>query len=924
MRVVLPFRLVGQKLVKGKDFPKSVADGSKDSVVIKVGGIPDGCIAKGYFKLSWENNSTYDLTFDGDELIVDEYIVTLPSHANNKYIDYKFSVSVAIWEGDVERLTTNPVEIVVEKSNYSDTTTNTPDIPESQFDTLAQSVAVVADLANSINEDVADHGSRIKALEDGGGNITVDDKLIEGSTNPVQNKVVTAKFNEMVEWHTGMANVVNSHHENIGRALNASTNAQLMAEDAKTNANQALITANNIGSGLSSAIQRVTNLESKGVLVVTFEGSNRDTASHTSADIYSHIANGGTAVFFDGNHYSNLTMCEPNEAVFCQVWDDNTIYRYVVDSSAGFEEQEIYIPQNGTGGGGGGSVEYNRINVRDYGAVGDGVADDRQAIIDAFEAAKAMLPCEVYFPAGTYGISNGITVDMAYGTGGLLVRGAGRDITTIKYLDSYDPDQKDNMWYAIRIWPVGSPNTSPTNEDDYLHDISFTGLTVYDPDPCAHAIHPDKGDSGKEETHGIDLQYCHRASVTECQFITVGDEAIDIYSCHDVVVMNNHIVGSPAAGSAGGAISIGDGSVGVVVSNNTVNGSAPDETLENGTVIAKTNFGIAVESLYIPVRDVVIANNVIHNIHGNGINFAATNAGASITNLVIDDNVIVGCDKGVRGSGSYDRECVRIDNNVITDCSGEAVHIDGNITKDGVTYGAKDIVVAGNTIREIKGENALYIYCPSAERLIISDNHLKNLHHSALSVCGQAVVSNCVFDRVGITDTARTSRTCAISKYAGTLTVSGCVLKNILVYSSVTNDGGVSGGIEHADNIEHTDIELVLKGVANGGGEAIKGSATKRVIGGQIGGRITISQPNAIVQGVTIVSSNIGNDALVINGKGVAVTGCVINTNNYYAISEGANADYNMIANNICKRPIKDKVGANTVIVNNITGAVTA
>ena len=171
MRVVLPFKLVGQKLVKGREFPKSVADGSKDSVVIKVDGIPDGCIAKGYFKLSWENNTTYDLTFNGDELVVDEYIVTLPAHANNKYIDYKFSVSVAIWEGSVERLTTNPVEIVVEKSNYSDETTNTPDVPESQYEKL------LGDVVTSI---------------------ITDDEFSANSSNPLQNKVITKTINELV------------------------------------------------------------------------------------------------------------------------------------------------------------------------------------------------------------------------------------------------------------------------------------------------------------------------------------------------------------------------------------------------------------------------------------------------------------------------------------------------------------------------------------------------------------------------------------------------------------------------------------------------------------------------------------------------------------------------------------------------------
>ena len=169
MRVVLPFKLIGQKLVKGRDFPKSVADGSKDSIVIKVDGIPDGCIASGYFKLSWESNTIYDLTFNGDELVVDEYIVTLPTHANNKYIDYKFSFSLAIWEGDVERLTTNPVEIVVEKSNYSGETTNTPNLPESQYDALAENLAMVTELANDLNDDVANHGRRITELEKGGG-----------------------------------------------------------------------------------------------------------------------------------------------------------------------------------------------------------------------------------------------------------------------------------------------------------------------------------------------------------------------------------------------------------------------------------------------------------------------------------------------------------------------------------------------------------------------------------------------------------------------------------------------------------------------------------------------------------------------------------------------------------------------------------
>lgn len=61
---------------------------------------------------------------------------------------------------------------------------------------------------------------------------------------------------------------------------------------------------------------------------------------------------------------------------------------------------------------------YRRINVRDYGAVGDGIANDQPAIWEAITAAKALIaediPCELHFPAGTYGINknNGtLTID---------------------------------------------------------------------------------------------------------------------------------------------------------------------------------------------------------------------------------------------------------------------------------------------------------------------------------------------------------------------------------------------------------------------------------------------------------------------------------------------------------------------------------
>jgi hypothetical protein len=42
------------------------------------------------------------------------------------------------------------------------------------------------------------------------------------------------------------------------------------------------------------------------------------------------------------------------------------------------------------------------VNVKDFGAAGDGAHDDTDAILRAFEAAEAGPDHEVFFPTGTY------------------------------------------------------------------------------------------------------------------------------------------------------------------------------------------------------------------------------------------------------------------------------------------------------------------------------------------------------------------------------------------------------------------------------------------------------------------------------------------------------------------------------------------
>ena len=73
------------------------------------------------------------------------------------------------------------------------------------------------------------------------------------------------------------------------------------------------------------------------------------------------------------------------------------------------------------------------ISVKDFGAVGDGTANDTTAIQNAINAAGALGPGggTVYFPPGTYRINSGITL-----LNGVILQGSGEIGTEIRYYGS--------------------------------------------------------------------------------------------------------------------------------------------------------------------------------------------------------------------------------------------------------------------------------------------------------------------------------------------------------------------------------------------------------------------------------------------------------------------------------------------------------
>lgn len=533
--------------------------------------------------------------------------------------------------------------------------------------------------------------------------------------------------------------------------------------------------------------------------------------------------------------------------------------------------------------------EAKMVNVRDFGAKGDGVANDQPAIEAAFAYAVEHLPCEVYFPAGEYGIlRGGITVNIPKGEGGLTIRGDGKNLSKIKYLEGWETA---GTWYAVRILPLGKETAPPSDISEYLHDIVIRDIGVYDTDPLAHCWHIDKGDKGTEETHGFDIQYCVRATVRDCLIENVGDEAIDIYFCEDVIVANNNVVGSPGAGSAGGAISIGDGSKNVVVEGNTVCKTRADES----ETVLKRNFGIAVEAIDYPVEKVVIANNVISDINGNGINIGTP--GGTITDVTISDNIISDVtNNGIKLSSTNDHVNIRIVNNTIRNCGENGICTDGD--PNSLLF-IESCTVIGAT----KGMHL------NTGDVTVSNCYIGDTVGAGLWVTGKTLVDGC-----------RLVNVCSdydISRSVGGITGHDSAKLDLTVRDTSIVCNSVYGTMN-----AHTLINVDVTTNPSKSGTAHGGTRVKYIYGGKISCRaFTSIQSGGVVNGLVIDSTvNQWMPAITLNNvTGVLVTNCIISYKGTSkdAIIESGTSDYNIITNNLVSRPIT-VIGKNSVNANNI------
>ncbi len=455
------------------------------------------------------------------------------------------------------------------------------------------------------------------------------------------------------------------------------------------------------------------------------------------------------SLYYDGNVIASGTT------------DDEGIYAI---NASGLAHQNWILTATATDSVGNTSALSEKLvllNVKAYGAVGDGVTDDTDAIQAALDDAGERGGATVFLPDGVYGIGNPLLVPShtrflgngagnsvlqgkLTGYGGKIVNGAEVYATVAlvavenSSVESLTVDHRTNGTHAngIVILPDGVKYSGTISTDCTIQNTEILGFDRHE-----YLIWSVNGARINILNNYLD------GGVEYDQLPSSNQEGIEIFGGTDVLVQGNTIERlnfGITAGSLPGfeahRVQILDNTVrwvnyGVAVGGNNFP-VFPDDPPPTGTVEAS---------------DILVQGNSMHHTYTAGFSTGSVSANIVLRNFNITGNTIAHSPIGMRffHSATLTPADITVDHfhvseNEISDTTGYAaiaihfvhgVHFHNNVIRNSAGEGfrlsdSSEIVIAGNEIENV-GKNAINVH--RSWRIAVEDNRFTNYAQELLT-----------------------------------------------------------------------------------------------------------------------------------------------------------------------------------------------
>lgn len=444
------------------------------------------------------------------------------------------------------------------------------------------------------------------------------------------------------------------------------------------------------------------------------------------------------------------------------------------------------------------------FNVRNYGATGDGVTDDRVAIQAAIDAAVAVGGGTVYFPPGTYAVyKNGIPGFELDNVSDLTFLGDGR-ISTIAQVGSAGFGD----WYLFRLRndttrisfrrlgfdASGSTDPDPGDQQHFIQVIGAAG----DPGGGANNVDIVGCWFGEQVGDGVRLLAEVGKEVEDIRIIRNVFDMVSCRSCiqfqrygRQVIVENNFMQGST------------DNLIDFEPTNGgglrgfTITGNQMDHASQGTTAIA---LGGPVSD---PLQSVVLANNIV--VNGGSI------GGGGLRGFSISGNIVTMNSTAVDGVLYLNSECEFMDifGNVLISESAATSRTCISSTAD-MDGDAENWVVADNICVTAFGNASIGLEtnCP----LVIAGNVTDAIPQSANGVGIQARGVNRDLDAVNIDGNLVKVTSGGGVNGKGTILTSttggvGIDVRNLRIANNMTRNAGPGGIVMEAAGVGELYID---------------------------------------------------------------------------------------------------------------------